>query len=351
MQRSSYKEEDVTLLLKDLTSKIEPMSTSEREKKIQSGTHYCEMLPIEKAPTEEYNSIYRELLDKYAKVNADAIARLCYKIIERRGSDIVLVSLARAGTTIGVLIKHYLKMFLGIDVDHYTISIIRGRGIDRNAMNYLLSKYKPESIVFVDGWTGKGAIYNQLKEALKEYNGVSSELAVVSDPACVTDLYGTREDILIPSSCLNSTVSGLISRTILRDDLIGENEYHGYVYYSEFEGIDLTYDFISRIEKEFTSEVTPETNKICSTLGLVEAMEIAKNYDIKNINLVKPSVGETTRVLLRRIPWKILINEKDKDSKYLKHILCLAKEKNVEVEYINLVHYKCVGIIKELEDA
>ncbi len=39
--------------------------------------------------------------------------------------------------------------------------------------------------------------------------------------------FGTREDFLIPSACLNSTVSGLVSRTVLNDDLIGPADFHG----------------------------------------------------------------------------------------------------------------------------
>ncbi|MGN0691250.1 MAG: cysteine protease StiP domain-containing protein, partial [Oscillospiraceae bacterium] len=49
--RTSYRPEDVTILLKDITGCIEPMSTEQRERKIQSGTHYCEMLPIEYQPS------------------------------------------------------------------------------------------------------------------------------------------------------------------------------------------------------------------------------------------------------------------------------------------------------------
>ena len=49
----------------------------------------------------------------------------------------------------------------------------------------------------------------------------------------VTELCGTHEDILIPSSCLNSTVSGLVSRTFLREDIIGEKDFHGAVFYEE----------------------------------------------------------------------------------------------------------------------
>ena len=50
--KSSFLETDVTLLLKDITGLVEPLPTSEREKRIQSGTHYSEMLPLEYKPTE-----------------------------------------------------------------------------------------------------------------------------------------------------------------------------------------------------------------------------------------------------------------------------------------------------------
>ena len=47
------------------------------------------------------------------------------------------------------------------------------------------------------------------------------EIAVLADPGGCVRTYGTRDDFLIPSACLNSTVSGLVSRTVLRADLIG----------------------------------------------------------------------------------------------------------------------------------
>ena len=140
---------------------------------------------------------------------------------------ILLVSLARAGIAAGILLKWYLGTYYHADAAHYAVSIIRGRGIDRNAMRYLLARYEPRRLLFVDGWIGKGAILKELQKEMDAYPGVSPQLAVLADPARVTELYGTREDILIPSSCLNSTVSGLISRTFLRSDIIGPDDFHG----------------------------------------------------------------------------------------------------------------------------
>lgn len=347
--RTSYNENDVVLLLKDITGKVMPQSTREREELIQSGTHYSEMLPIEYVPTEEYMSVYQEALKLYSKRVAKAVGSLCDKIISRKGRDIVLVSLARAGIPIGILIKRYLALKYAVDVAHYSISIIRGRGIDHNAMNYLLANYEPSRLLFVDGWIGKGAILQELKTAIFDYKGVSSEIAVLADPANVTELCGTHEDILIPSSCLNATVSGLISRTFLRKDVIGENDFHGAMYYENLESSDLSYQFIDEIEKNFELKVGAEETVLQGS-GMEEVKQIATAFQIGDINMIKPGIGETTRVLLRRVPWKVLIDKEHIDDPELRHIVRLAKERNVEILTYRLKNYKCCGLIKKLSD-
>ncbi|MDE6233745.1 MAG: cysteine protease StiP family protein [Lachnospiraceae bacterium] len=347
--RSSYKESDVVLLLKDITGLVEPQSTEVRERLIQSGRHYCEMLPIEYVPTEKYMEAYREALWAYSKPTALAIGKLADKVISKKGENVVLVSLARAGIPIGILLKRYIKKKYNLEVMHYSISIIRGKGIDENAMKYLLSRHKAEELQFVDGWIGKGAILNELKKDIAQYENVSSDIAVVADPANVTELCGTHNDILIPSACLNCTVSGLISRTFLRDDIIGPDDFHGAVYYGELEDSDLSYDFIDSIESQF--EINSETDeKIISGSGIEEVRKIAEEFHIQDINLIKPGIGETTRVLLRRVPWKVLVNTDYKGDDSLKHIIRLAEEKGVPVEYYPLVHYRVCGIIKKMAD-
>lgn len=348
--RSSYGQEDVVLLLKDITGQVQPQPTEERERLIQAGRHYCEMLPIEYVPTQKYMEVYQEALEQFSETTAFAVGRLADKIMEKRGKEVVLVSLARAGIPIGILVKRYMKLKYQLDVPHYAISIIRGRGIDHNAMQFLLKRYAPEQLLFVDGWIGKGAILNELKKAVAAYKGVSADIAVIADPANVTQLCGTHEDILIPSSCLNSTVSGLISRTFLRSDIIGEQDFHGAVYYGELKDSDLSYEFIHAIEKHFQPEV-PAEEKHLEGLGMDEVRAIAGELGIEDINLVKPGIGETTRVLLRRVPWKVFINEKCKEDTSLRHIVRLAQEKGVPIEYYSLHHYKCCGIIKKLADA
>ncbi len=393
--RSSYKEEDVVLLLKDITGLVQPQPTEERERLIQAGKHYSEMLPIEYVPSGKYMEIYEEALRNYALPTAQAVGVLADKVMGRRGKEVVLVSLARAGIPIGILLKRYIKFRYGVDTPHYAISIIKGRGIDKNAMAYLAGRYRPGQLLFVDGWVGKGAILKELQKALSEYGGVSPEIAVLADPANVTGLCGTHEDILIPSSCLNSTVSGLVSRTFLRDDIIGEKDFHGAVYYGELEDADLSYEFIHAIEREFgrialrnmrdgrnawdevftqdgmgmeggtdlagksdrPAEGVAENGRhiaggpgagVVPGSGLDEVREIAGHFGIRDLNLVKPGIGETTRVLLRRVPWKVLVDGGHEKDPELAHILRLAEEKGVPVECYPLRHYRTCGLIKEL---
>ena len=170
-----------------------------------------------------------------------------------------------------------------------------------------------------------------------------------SDPANITELCGTHEDILIPSS-LNSTVSGLISRTFLREDIISPSDYHGAVFYSELKDEDLSYEFINTIEQHFDYNTKLIDTTPSGFTGLNEVKEIASYYGVDNINFIKPGIGEATRVLIRRVPWKLLVRPNSKDNPLLAHLLQLAKEKNVPVEEYDLKNYIACGIIKNMAD-
>ena len=350
--KSSYDPQDVTLLLKDITGLVEPLPASVRERYIQSGTHYCEMLPLEYTPTEKYMEAYRQALASFAGATAHAVGVLAEKLYERKGKDLVIVSLARAGIPIGILLRRYLLGKYGAEIPHYAISIIRGRGIDKNAVDYILARHRAESVQFIDGWIGKGAILGQLREALRDYPQLDAALGVVSDPAGLTELCGTHEDILIPSSCLNATVTGLISRTFLRSDLIGEHDFHGAAYYGELAPHDLSEAFLQAVGQHFDYACTADTAPYTGVCGREVVQKIAKVYMIGDINFIKPGIGEATRVLLRRIPWMVIVNKSFRYSPELEHIRRLAAEKNVpcQISRVPLGNYKVCGIIKQLSD-
>lgn len=359
---SSYNKEDVTFLLKDIGDSIEELSASEREKAVQNGIHYSETLPLEYVPSNDYMKLYEKALKKYSLKIAKLVGITSELILRNRGKNVVLVSLARAGTPIGVLIYRYLKMRYNIEAPHYAVSIIRGKGIDETAMHYILSKYKDKNIIFIDGWTGKGAISKVLTDSINDFNKrfetrISSELAVLTDPGYCAEITASFEDFLIPSACLNSTISGLVSRTFHRSDIIGEKDFHGARFYENLSDNDYSLKYIDEIEKHYKKVFRSVDEEISKKRSFVEIptwegyksiLNISKEFGIDNINYVKPGIGETTRVLLRREPWKILVRP---DSyKHLEHILQLAKDKNVEiVDYPNMT-YACCGLVKQVSN-
>ncbi|WP_341323313.1 cysteine protease StiP family protein [Solibacillus sp. FSL H8-0523] len=358
----SYAPDDVTFLLRDLSHVNLELATEEREVSIQSGKrHYSEMLPIEFQPDEDYMALYNQILAQHAKKVASCVAIVAEKMAAYRGvNDLVLVSLARAGTPVGVLLKRYFHTFYGVNVPHYSVSIIRGRGIDETALRYILQHHPHAKVQFVDGWTGKGAITKELDQSITTWNQnedikLDAYLAVLADPGHCAHFYGTQEDFLIPSACLNSTVSGLVSRTVLNDAFLETGDFHGAKYYRELEPFDVSTSYIEAIVAHYSDDLIQEAKLAMKTTpvlvipswqGLDTIKEIQQQFDIQTINHIKPGVGETTRVLLRRVPWKILVNPHATQN--LAHILLLAKKRGVAVESYEQMPYACCGLIKDL---
>lgn len=350
----SYSQDDCVFLLKNINGLVEEKDNVQRETAIQKGTHYSAMLPIEYSPRQEYMNLFFDTLRENAERIASHVATAAEKIIAARGKDVVLVSLARAGTPVGVLIKRYLRQKYGINCPHYSISIIRDIGIDENALLYVLGKHG-ENVQFIDGWTGKGVIAKSLRSACAAFDQkygtqLDWRLAVLSDPGCCAAIFGTRDDYLVPSACLNSTVSGLVSRTFYRGDIIGPYDYHGAKYYTEFSGNDVSARFVDTVSACF-AKAKPEESLLRKDFeitfsGEAQVNEIMRRFGISDANKVKPGVGETTRVLLRRIPWKILIREGAEI--HLKHVLMLAHDRHIPVEIYNGMNYSCCGLIKDM---
>ncbi|MFE4859184.1 phosphoribosyltransferase [Streptomyces sp. NPDC056670] len=353
---SSYAPDEVGWLLKDLSGVELEAPTEEREEAIQSGgAHYAESLPVEYQPSPEYQELFRAALDASADRIARAVGVVTETVLAERSPRPVLVSLARAGTPVGVLMRRWAQYRHGLDLPHYAVSIVRGRGIDPNALRWLATHHDPADVVFVDGWTGKGAITRELAAAIgefPEFAGFDPEIAVLADPGSCVRTYGTREDFLIPSACLNSTVSGLISRTVLRQDLIGPGDFHGGKFYRELADADVSGDFLDAVAARFDAvaadvdreaKALRDTDRTPSWEGWVAVERISEEYGIHDVNLVKPGVGETTRVLLRRVPWKILAGRGAGAD--LDHVRLLAAQRGVPVEEVDGLPYSCVGLI------
>ena len=255
----SYLSTDVNFLLEieDFTE----ITILEKEELIQTGKkHYSDILTEEMNFPEEYltlfNSIFEENINR---ISEDVIALSNYISILNKP---VIISLARAGTPYGVLIKRCLNDYFNINAEHYSVSIIRDKGIDLVALDYLFNRHGIEAnYIFVDGWTGKGAIFNQLKLSLKVYaQPLNFKFVVLSDIAGVADIAATRSDYIIPSCLINSTISGLISRTLINSS---PTKFHRAKFYEKFRTKDLSLTYVDKIQKYITqNEIYKHPNSI-----------------------------------------------------------------------------------------
>ncbi|WAM12929.1 cysteine protease StiP family protein [Rhodococcus sp. JS3073] len=357
----SYTADEVGWLLTDLSHVDLEADVAEREHRIQSGeAHYAETLPIEYQPDAEYRELFEKVLQDSSIRLARAVGTVTDLVLAERGRDVTLVSLARAGTPVGVLMRRWARDVHGLTLPHYAVSIVRDRGIDAVALDYLAQHHDPANVVFVDGWTGKGAIARELSQALVEYRDAGGaqfddDLAVLADPGHCVRTFGTRDDFLIASACLNSTVSGLVSRTVLNDTLIGPRDFHGAKFYAHLAGEDVSNHLLDSVSTSFgdVREHVPgdvqdllRSNRTPTWDGWKSVEEVREQYGISSVNFVKPGVGETTRVLLRRVPWRVLV--RDLEAPEHAHIRLLAAARSVPVEEVPALAYSCMGLIKDV---
>ena len=158
-------------LLKLMSLNMVDIATKERL--IQSGQrHYSELLAPERIPNPQYLALFEALTARYAQRLATEILALARYLMETRPRQITVASLARAGTPIGALLARALRGLGRTEVRHYSISIIRDRGIDENALKFILRREgrEPAGLAFVDGWTAKGVIAEELRRALRQWN-------------------------------------------------------------------------------------------------------------------------------------------------------------------------------------
>jgi hypothetical protein len=363
----SYPESDVMFLLQPLS--IIPTPLAEKEQLIQSGQkHYSEMISVEHAPSLIHQQLYANALAQGAarmgrEVQSLALALRDYTmgLLENGAMSslqpLILVSFVRAGVPLGVLLKHALED-LNVPCLHYGVSIIRDKGIDQHALEYIIAKHGHAAIVFVDGWTGKGAISRELTHCLHDDVRFSKPLPLVTlaDAGGYAWLTASNEDWLIPCGVLGSTVSGLISRTILT-----EHGWHGCMVYSHLHADDQTNGFIEMIdqlrrEQNQTQVITPalwtEQQRAEQQQAATQVIDwISQAWQISNLNRIKPGIAEATRAILRRVPELVLLRDADDaDTKLLRH---LSEQAGAPMQVVGdrLGPYRAVTLIQKLGSA
>lgn len=351
----SYDPSDVEFLLRPVA--ITPVGIAEKERLIQSGRrHYSEMLSAEAAPSPAYTALYRSALKAGARRFGRDTASLALALFKGRGQPVTLVSLVRAGVPLGVLLRRAL-VALGADVSHFGISIVRDRGIDAVALAHVLSRRPADGFVFVDGWTGKGAIANELASSLAGHPTLSPRLVTLADPAGRAWLSASGEDWLIPSGILGATISGLTSRSVLNDALVGPQQFHACAVQSHLAGYDVSRAFVDAVWPHVEAglgTVGParwtDTDRFTARSAADEAVAaVVARFGVMDRNRIKPGIAEATRAVLRRVPERVLITDPaDPD---LAPLVALASSSGVTLDVLGptLGPYRAITLIRKVD--
>lgn len=340
--KSSYKDEDVTLLLNDVTGKVKPVSQEERNRRVEAGEYVRSIIIEEYKVSKEYTKIVLDNMEKYLDKMVEVVGILSENLYELKGDDLVLVDIARAGMPIGILVKRYIKMFHGVDVPHYGISLVKG--LDKKAMEYIINKHGKKGIQFIDGWTGKGAVAKEIRESVeKDFPGIDPNLAVLSDCINIAKYAGTREDIYIPHAPLNASVTGLVSINVLNETFENPTGFHSAVYLEDLEEDDISAAYIERVVSKFTKQ-NPTKIEDNEDIDDTEIDKIAEDIkkDKKELN---PGINESARAVLRRTLEKLLVT--DVNDRELAVLIELAKTKSIKVEEYPLNGYKAVAVASD----
>ena len=360
----SYQPEQITFLLK--RTQIRPTDTLEKERLIQSGEkHYSQMIGQENPPTERHLQLFEQAMQYGQQRLAKEVQQLAQTLSAEFAESIVLVSFVRAGVPLGVLLYHALQD-MGRDCVHYGISIIRDRGIDFAALETIIAKHGHQSLVFVDGWTGKGAIQKELQRSLADdprFIDRPLPLVVLSDIGGCAWLAASGEDWLIPSGVLGSTISGLISRSICENEALQFNEveesnlgqWHGCIEYTHLNSFDMSQSFVGQIN-QIRRKIKSEQNAVWTSAqqqlqkrqSQAVVKQLAEQYQITNINRIKPSIAEATRAILRRVPDLVLLRDaNDADTALLRH-LTEVTQTPVKVVGDQIAPYRAITLIQKL---
>ncbi|MFC6592771.1 cysteine protease StiP domain-containing protein [Deinococcus lacus] len=321
------------------------VSVAEKEALLRRGVSYGTLLTPEAPPSDHQVAAYHAALERNGERTGRLVAALTRQILQSERP--VAVSLARAGTPVGCALRRLARHW-GRDLPHHTLSIIRGEGIDRAALAAVQQAHPGADLFFVDGWTGKGSISITLSQSLP--SSVPPRLAVLSDPAGVAELAATHDDLLLPHAALNATVCGLLSRTFVEDDAAGQapaqqgggspsSALHAARVEEALRPLDQTAEYLDALENlglragpGTLPETVPRPSRPWETV-----LERAAAAGVTNPHLVKPGVGEATRVFLRREPAGLLLRSQTHPD--TQHLLDMAQQRGVPVHIIHDLPY------------
>ena len=136
----------------------------------------------------------------------EAARRLAGRLLgwEPNPRKLLFAAVLRAGVPIADWLTRLLPGSAAV-----SMSLFVGPGIDRAALQMARKDYPDRTLVFVDGWTGRGGV----ARTLRKLN--AGPLAVLNDPWGWADFCGFRGDLFCPTACFTGAATLGFSRTFI----------------------------------------------------------------------------------------------------------------------------------------
>lgn len=351
----SYASDDVTFLMNPITVESPTADFSA----LPQGIDYRTLVDSEEVWSPQYMDFFGTALDQHKRRIAMDTAQVARRLSAISWREVVIVSLVRAGTPVGVLLHRALDL-LGHKNVHYSISATRKRGADPSSLDYILQRHEDRNIVFVDGWTGKGFIAGELSAAVSSYNQtrgtkIKPDLAVLSDLAGVAKYSASADDYLIPAAMLRSTVCGLISASMLNPTGGSGEIPDACIYYKYLADHDVSRLFVDTVSAELPHAVAHSSAAYWDDQERAEAKAVSsdfvaqmmRDYGITEVNHIKPGICEANRALLtRNAAMTLLVRNPIEDCDDLANLHFLAERKGVKVLFRPDMPYRAAVLLK-----
>lgn len=354
----SYRREDCVFLLEELHKAYVPNHVLATEDPAKIREH---LACWEEEPSAATEALYQQAMQHNAgRLAGDTVALARGITARAQGKDeIVLVSIARGGTPIGVLLVRALRL-LGAKAVHYSVSTAPSHGIDLVALNFIREHHREADVWFVDGWASKdsGAV-RRLNTSISRFRSDErGKLVCISDLPGVSLASATTDDYLIPSAVLDAPANGLVSRTYASggDIVVGAPPFHGAFIYKHLNDVDRSNDFVDRIGALFPGIIAGTNSAEAPALagrsefGLVRTRSVrldkrlAAQYGVSG-DMITHGYNATVRAIQRGPLQSLLL--RDPSTTANSGILLLAKEQNIEVVHDADLTLECAGIRAE----
>jgi hypothetical protein len=262
--------------------------------------------------TKNVENIIAENITELVEYHAHIVATLADTLYNKYKRFIVLVPLIKDTDTTSITVCNLIRSYLRLQ---YTLlipvtkPIDTSKSFDDSIMCDILSVYNSKDIIFVDTTTSTGNVMLYLEAACSNYEELSPRLAVLSDPANITDLKGTDTDFinLLPLE-------------------------------SEIKNIP--------IKEGITNKLKPVKDIHTSKVNASGIIELAKYNKLDNITA---GFTDTIKALNNGLLSEVILKINAKKSIDYKIFIEMLKYTNITVNYKLLKNYNCIGILNTEE--